>query len=71
MGGFKLTTDEIKNIITKRVKNEKGVKKLTYEIKFYQFIIDNHIPFPIPKIYKLDATNYSIETIIWIRQTSA
>jgi len=48
----KISIDYINNILLKEITNEYGLWKLTKEINFYNFIINNNIKLKIPKIYE-------------------
>lgn len=49
------------NILTKKPKNDYGVKVIKNEINFYRFIINNKINFPIPAIYSLENNSIRME----------
>jgi hypothetical protein len=49
----KISIDYINNILLKEITNEYGLWKLTKEINFYNFIINNNIKLKIPKIYEI------------------
>jgi 5-methylthioribose kinase len=60
--GFVFNNLEVKdNILTKSAKNEYGRKKINNEILFYENILKTNIPFSIPDIYLLDASNSTIK----------
>jgi len=48
-------------IIKKECNNSYGKTKMTNEIKLYNFIIENKINFPIPKIYNFYDNGYTME----------
>lgn len=47
----KIYIDPNSNTIKKVCFNEYGMKKITYEKKFYEFLINHEIVFPVPKIH--------------------
>lgn len=49
--------------VIKKSKNEYGHKKIRKEIIFYKFLIDNNIVFPIPHIYELNDTSYTMQNL--------
>lgn len=57
----KLYIDYSNNIIKKECINNYGLKKINYEKKFYQYLIDNNIEFNYPKIYNFIDKGYSMQ----------
>lgn len=56
-----LYIDYENNIIKKECFNSYGIKKINSEILLYNFIIDNQINFPIPKIYRFHDNGYTMQ----------
>lgn len=57
----KLNIDYSNNIIKKECINSYGLKKINYEKKFYQYLIDNNIEFNYPKIYNFNDNGYTMQ----------
>lgn len=60
--GFLLNDIQIvDNVFIKTAKNENGYMKIEHEINFYDYISNNNINFPIPKVYYLDKKHHIIK----------
>jgi len=57
----KISIDKINNLIKKECINKYGKKKIDYEIKFYNFLIENNILFKYPKIYSIQENGYTMQ----------
>jgi hypothetical protein len=59
--GFNRLTVSIDNTtLTKESINDYGSEKIKKEIKFYKYIVENNIQFPIPTIYSFGENSYTM-----------
>jgi hypothetical protein len=57
----KISVDKSKNIIRKECINDYGMKKIKFEKIYYNFLINNNINFPYPKIHSFFDNGYEME----------
>jgi hypothetical protein len=57
----KISVDKSKNIIRKECINDYGIKKIKFEKIYYNFLINNNINFPYPKIHSFLENGYEME----------
>jgi 5-methylthioribose kinase len=56
--GYNFNNIEIyEDVVIKTAKNEYGKKKINYEIGFYEYILSNHVIFPMPKLVFSDLSD--------------